>query len=50
MVHMRVGEGGLVFYVLRLGLNFGSEKLAKISIVFKDLSRYSVFFRTEVEA
>ena len=52
---MRWGGGGLVIHTvylevvvyfegLRLGLHFGSKKLGKISIVFEDLSRNSVFF------
>ena len=32
-----------------LGLHFGSKKLSKISIVFEDLSRNSVIYRTEVK-
>ena len=32
-----------------LGLHFGSKKSCKISILFEDLSRHSVFFGTEVK-
>ena len=35
--------------VLLLGFHFGSKKTVKLSIVFEDLSRYSVFFRTKVK-
>ena len=34
---------------LYLGLHFGSRKSCKLSIVFENLSRNSVFFRTEVK-
>ena len=32
-----------------VGFHFGSKKFARISIVFEDLSRNSVFFQTEVK-
>ena len=32
-----------------LGLHFGLKKTGKLSIVFENLSRNSVFFRTEVK-
>ena len=34
---------------VQLGLHFGSKKIGKISIVFEDLSKNSVLFRTEVK-
>ena len=33
----------------QLGLHFGSKKTDKMSIGFEDLSKKSVFFRTEVK-
>ena len=38
-----------ITYVFYIGLHFGSEDTGNISIVFGDLSRNSVFFRTEVK-
>ena len=39
----------MVDYVFILGLHFRSKKNGTILIVFEDLSRSSVFFRTEVK-
>ena len=38
-----------VFFELLIGLYSGKKKTSKLSIVFEDLSRNSVFFRTEVK-
>ena len=42
------GEIEEITMFLRVELHFGSKKTLKISLVFEDLSRNSVFFRTEV--